>query len=151
MRSFDFKLELVYFQFYLADMGIDLRGVDPNIWDDPEARSRELAILPNIVIVRADEPSHAEVNLILLDSCPSNDVVTDWGKVLEFSLTVINGGIVVDDFPFNLNGSAPIEVSSGDYTGCLLRDHLKDPLKKDLYCLYLWPTESDAKMHGPHE
>lgn len=140
MRTECFSLFADYFQFYLQDETVDGNLADS--WTQ-EAVDRLLAVTPGTVGVGTVRNMEVPVVVELHDLEPSRDL-DRWDHVVECSLNIPSGRIVIagctDFFP----DAARIEVKPGSYRARVLYRGL-DTLSEDgldgndQYVVVLWP------------
>ncbi|WP_375780630.1 hypothetical protein ACE103_18670 [Bradyrhizobium sp. ma5] len=145
MKSFDLSLFADYFQFYIQDESAT--GDLSEAWT-PEATDRLLAIVPGMVGISTVRNMHVPVSVQVLEREPDHDS-SDWDHVVEASLDVASGRIVIagctDYFPDAMRietepGTYRVRVSYGALD-TLSEDGLEGD---DHYRLQLWPAPSIA-------
>ena len=91
MKSFELSLFADYFQFYIQDEAV--MGDLSRIWDE-EATARMLAIAPGTIGVGTARNMDVPVTVEICDQEPGDDV-PEWDHVIEATLAVASGRIVV--------------------------------------------------------
>lgn len=144
-REFKYKLFADYFQFYLQD-----ETVDGNLGDSwtGEATDRLLAVAPGTVGVGTVRNMTVPVTVELCDSEPKSDL-TSWDHVVECSLEVHSGAIVIAGCTDYFPDAARIKVENGLYRVRVSYGSLdtvsEDGLKgSDKYRVQLWLKKGPA-------
>ena len=155
VRQNNFDIFADYFQFYLQDEEAD--GDLSDGWT-PEAIDRMLAVAPNTLGIGTVRNMTVPVEVRVLDAAPE-DSLDGWDQVVDCSVGVPSGRIVIagctDFFPH----AARIEVSPGVYRARVFYGNLDslsdDGLKgDDRYSISLWngvpiePVTLKARLTG---
>lgn len=111
MQSFTYELFADYFQFYLQDEGAD--GDLGDSWSQ-KAVDRLLAIAPGAVGIGTVRDTDVPVTVEVLDAAPNQDFVA-WDHVVECSMDVPTGRVIVAGCSDYLPDAARIEVVPGHY------------------------------------
>lgn len=111
MQKHKFELFADYFQFYLQDEAAD--GDLSESWT-PEAVQRLLATAPGAVGVGTVRNMDVPVTVEVLDGEPGRDVEL-WDHVMECSIQVPSGRMVIAGSMDHFPSAARIEVSPGTY------------------------------------
>jgi hypothetical protein len=145
MKSFNLSLFADYFQFYIQDEAAT--GDLSQAWNE-EATDRLLALAPGTVGIGTVRNMDVPVTVDILEQEPDDDA-SEWDRVVEASLEVTSGRIVIagctDYFPDAMRIGVPpgtyrVRVSYGALD-TLSEDGLSGD---DRYRLQLWPATSTA-------
>jgi hypothetical protein len=143
MKSFELSLFADYFQFYIQDEAATARL--SRIWDE-EATARMLAIAPGTIGVGTARNMDVPVAVEIRDQEPGDDF-PEWDHVVEASLDVASGQIVVAGCSDYFPNAMRIAVSPGSYRVRVSYGAL-DTLSEDglsgddQYRVQLWPASS---------
>lgn len=111
MPSRDFTIFADYFQFYIQDEPAD--GDLSNAWSD-EAVARLLAVAPGVVGIGTVRNMDVPVSVEFFSKEPTA-ALAQWDHVVECSLSVQSGRIVVAGCTDYFPDAARIEVAPGTY------------------------------------
>jgi hypothetical protein len=137
-----------YFQFYLCDEAYQTdTGV---LWNDATT-DRMLAVGPDLIAVATARNMYVPVDLEVLGSEPIIDL-NDWDQVIECSITVPSGKLILIGCTDNPDKAERLEVTPGSYSARVsyarLTELSDDGLEgNDLYRVQLWPGSlSEVKV-----
>jgi hypothetical protein len=111
MPSHDFTIFADYFQFYIQDEPAD--GDLSEAWSD-EAVARLLAVAPGVVGIGTVRNMDVPVSIEILDKEPIL-TLSSWDHVVECSMSVQSGRIVVAGCTDYFPDAVRIEVAPGTY------------------------------------
>ncbi|KRG67550.1 hypothetical protein [Pseudoxanthomonas dokdonensis] len=111
MPSHDFTIFADYFQFYIQDEPAD--GDLSEAWSD-EAVARLLAVAPGVVGIGTVRNLDVPVSIEILDKEPIL-TLSSWDHVVECSMSVQSGRIVVAGCTDYFPDAVRIEVAPGTY------------------------------------
>ncbi|MFH1987676.1 MAG: hypothetical protein ABIK25_08625 [Pseudomonadota bacterium] len=120
-----------------------------NIWTE-EALAHMLAVAPTAVCPGTLRNVDVQVEIEILDSPPTIDF-TQWDNVVEASINIPSGKLVVMGCTGYLPDAARIEVQPGSYQLLSLAGGIEsiqtewEPAN-DIYRVYLWPGQ-ERKPH----
>ncbi|QOZ34784.1 hypothetical protein [Bradyrhizobium sp. CCBAU 53421] len=139
MQSFKLSLFADYFQFYIQDEPAD--GNLSEAWT-PETTDRLLATAPGTVGIGTVRNMDVPVGVEILDAEPDADF-TKWDHVVEASLDVASGRIVIAGCTDYFPDAQRIEVAPGSYRvrvsyGALDTSSANGLERDDHYRLQLW-------------
>ncbi|HEX3506070.1 MAG TPA: hypothetical protein VHU22_22025 [Xanthobacteraceae bacterium] len=145
MKSFDLSLFADYFQFYIQDEAAT--GDLSEAWNE-EAVSRLLAIAPGTIGVGTVRNMDVPVRVEIHEHEPNNDP-SEWNQIVEASLDVASGRIVVAGCTDYFPDAMRIAITPGTYRarvsygalGTLSEDGLSG---NDHYRVQLWLAPSIA-------
>ncbi|OKO81054.1 hypothetical protein [Bradyrhizobium sp. NAS96.2] len=145
MKSFELSLFADYFQFYIQDE--PAAGDLSEAWTE-DAFDRLLAIAPGTVGIGTVRNMDVPVAVHLLEREPDDDSA-DWDHVVEASLDVASGRIVIAGCTDYFPDAMRIETPPGCYrvrvSYCALDTLSEDGLDgDDHYRLQLWPAAAIA-------
>ncbi len=142
-RTYRFDLFADYFQFYLRDEQAINPDPFPNIWSK-RAFADMLAVLPGIVNIRTVRNMFVPVTVEIADA-PPHDEFDTWDHVVETSLDVPSGSIVIAGCTEYFPDAARIPVPTGNYRLRAYYGALNSVEKTmglegdDHYRIVLWP------------
>jgi hypothetical protein len=141
MKSFELSLFADYFQFYIQDEAAT--GDLSQAWND-EATDRLLAVAPGTLGIGTARNMDVPVTVEIREDEPEDDSA-DWDHVVEASLDVESGQIVVAGCTDYFPDATRIEVAPGSYrvrTSYGALDTLSEDALSgdDRYRLQLWPA-----------
>jgi hypothetical protein len=145
MKSFELTLFADYFQFYIQDEAAN--GDLSDAWNK-ETTERLLALAPGTVGIGTVRNMDVPVTVEILEHAPDDDS-SEWDHVVEASLDVESGRIVIAGCTDYFPDAIRIEVSPGTYRvrasygalDTLSEDGLSGD---DRYRLQLWLATSTA-------
>ena len=145
MKSFEVSLFADYFQFYIQDEPAD--GNLSEAWTE-EATDRLLAVAPGTVGIGTVRNMDVPVAVQILEGEPDDDS-SEWDHVVEASLDVASGRIVIAGCTDYFPDAKRIEVSPGSYRvrvsyGALDTLSANGLDGDDHYRLQLWPAAAIA-------
>ena len=143
MKSFELSLFADYFQFYIQDEAAT--GDLSRFWDE-EATARMLAIAPGTIGIGTARNMDVPVAVEIRDQEPGDDL-PEWDHVVEATLDVASGRIIVAGCSDYLPDAMRITVPPGSYRVRVSYGAL-DTLSEnglngnDHYRVQLWPAPS---------
>jgi len=137
-RSYTFDLELGYFQFYLGDAEADPGSILPTLWDGGDVWAHRLVVMPGMLVVRTEDPSYAKVIVTLHDGEPG-ELAKDWNHVIDASLAIPSGRLVVMDFAPVTSLLNSITVEPSTYR-VRIGHRYRNGFDEDPYFVSLWPA-----------
>ncbi len=148
MTLFELSLFADYFQFYIQDEAAT--GDLSQAWDE-EATDRLLAVAPATVGIGTVRNTNVPVTVEIREDEPEDDSA-EWDHVVEASLDVKSGRIVVAGCTDYFPDAKRIEVAPGSYrvraSYGALDTISEDALSgDDRYRLQLWPAHRDRRSH----
>ncbi|QPF87667.1 hypothetical protein IC762_15830 [Bradyrhizobium genosp. L] len=144
MKSIELSLFADYFQFYIQDELAD--DVDlSRAWTE-EATDRLLAVAPGIIGIGTVRNMHVPVSVQILEHEPADDF-SEWDHVVQTSLDIASGSIVIAGCTDYFPDAMRIEVAAGTYRTRVsygaLETLSEDGLEgNDHYRVQLWPGPS---------
>jgi hypothetical protein len=141
MTKYTFEVFADYFQFYLADEGLE--GDLSDAWTD-EAVAQLLALVPGVIGVGTARNMDVPVEVQVLDQAPADHLV-EWDQVNECTLEVPSGRIVVAGCTDYWPDAARVPVTPGTYRARVYYGDLNSVSEngldgKDRYRIALWPA-----------
>ena len=141
MSRYELTLFADYHQFYIQDENVD--GKLSDAWTD-EAVERLLAVAPGTVGIGTVRNVNVPVTIAVLEGEPALDA-DKFDQVVECSIVVDSGAIVVAGCTDYFPDAARIKISSGPYRVRAIFEALEsvsaDGLEgNDQYHLQLWPA-----------
>jgi hypothetical protein len=137
----EYELFADYHQFYLQDDDQSLGDLS-NAWTK-EATERLLAVAPGVVGIGTARNATVPVVVEVLDAAPQPDL-DDWDNVVEATLEITTGRIVVAGCTDYWPDAARIDVRPGRYrvrSSAAGLNSITSALDgNDRYRLQLWPT-----------
>jgi hypothetical protein len=111
MKSFELVLFADYFQFYVRDEAAN--GDLSQAWNE-ETTDRMLALAPGTVGIGTVRNMDVPVTVDILDHAPEDDF-SEWDHVVETSLDVASGRIVIAGCTDYVPDAKRIEIPPGTY------------------------------------
>jgi hypothetical protein len=145
MKSFELSLFADYFQFYIRDEAA--AGDLSQAWN-AETTERLLALAPGTVGIGTVRNMNVPVTVEILEHEPDDDA-SEWDHVVEASLDVASGRVVIAGCTDYVPDAMRIELPPGTYRVRVSYGAL-DTLSEDglsgddRYRLQLWPASSTA-------
>ncbi len=136
------ELRFDYYQFYLGDSVSDPGAFAVVCWDDPAAVERGLAVSPTMVVLRTEDVGTAFIELELHHR-RSDDDIAHWDYVIEASLGLPSGHLVIDGYSpaLDFESPPPVPVAPGAYRVRVYHNYWwRDDDSDDRYRIVLWPA-----------
>jgi len=138
--SYDFEIFADYYQIQLRDEAAE--GDLSKSWDK-EALNNLFAIALGIIGMSTARNTDVPVKVTLTKSAPPSDDIADWDQVVEASITISSGTIIIAGPTDYLPDAVRIPVEPGTYRVRLYYAHLEsiseDGLEgEDQYQIILW-------------
>jgi hypothetical protein len=136
---YDLTVYAEYSQFYLGDSAFNADTGSPDFWS-PDAIQRRLAVArPSLIGVGTSRYDDVPVVVDVLAAPPSDDLDA-WDQVVEASIEVPTGRLVIDGpISWQPGDSFEVDLAPGTYRARVYYGGVGTP-DVDHYRIALWPT-----------
>ncbi|MBV9892621.1 MAG: hypothetical protein JO020_00455 [Chloroflexi bacterium] len=142
---YDFTIYAEYSQFFLGDSGFNGDTASPDFWTEPALQRRLAIVPPSLIAVGTGRYDYVPVSVDVVSQVPSPET-TGWNQIVEASIDIPSGRLVVDGPTLWDPGSSPeINLPPGTYRARVMYGALHVP-ESDYYSVILW---RDAQYSPP--